>query len=131
LFVCFFLSCFFFFFLLAVGRDILILRMARFGLPLAFLERRVLLDILYTSLPDPSRVLVGKSVVSVEQEHDGSNGMTVRTHDGSSYHGDLVVGADGVHSRVRQEMWRLAELEQPGLITGQEKNCLSAMPSPP
>ncbi|KAJ0414741.1 hypothetical protein BJY00DRAFT_305362 [Aspergillus carlsbadensis] len=94
----------------------------RFGLPLAFLERRKLLDILYTSLPDHSRVLVGKGVVSVEQEHDGPNGMTVRTHDGSTYHGDLVVGADGVHSRVRREMWRLAELEGPGLITGKEKN---------
>ncbi|KAL2860081.1 hypothetical protein BJX68DRAFT_251884 [Aspergillus pseudodeflectus] len=94
----------------------------RFGLPLAFLERRVLLDILYTSLPDPSRVLVGKSVVSVEQEHDGRNGMIVQAQDGSTYHGDLVVGADGVHSRVRREMWRLAELERPGLITAQEKN---------
>ncbi|KAL3490080.1 hypothetical protein BJX62DRAFT_226170 [Aspergillus germanicus] len=94
----------------------------RFGLPLAFLERRVLLDILYTSLSDPSRVLVGKTVVSVEQEHDGRNGMTVRTDDGSSYHGDLVVGADGVHSRVRRDMWRLAELERPGFISAQEKN---------
>ncbi|KAL3454184.1 hypothetical protein BJX65DRAFT_317901 [Aspergillus insuetus] len=97
----------------------------RFGLPLAFLERRVLLDILYTSLPDPSRVFAGKSVVSVEQEHDDRNDITVRTHDGSSYHGDLVVGADGVHSRVRREMWRLAELERPGSITAQEKNCLT------
>jgi 2-polyprenyl-6-methoxyphenol hydroxylase-like FAD-dependent oxidoreductase len=100
-------------------------------LPLAFLERRILLDILYTALPDASRVLVGKSVASVDQEHDGKNGMTVRTHDGSSYHGDLVVGADGVHSRVRQEMWRLAELERPGSITAQDKNCLSPKAAPP
>ncbi|KIA75418.1 hypothetical protein HK57_00138 [Aspergillus ustus] len=96
----------------------------RFGLPLAFLERQKLLDILYTSLPDTSRVLVGKSVVSVEQEHNGRNGMSVRTNDGSVYHGDLVVGADGVHSRVRREMWRFAELKQPGHITAKEKNCL-------
>ncbi|KAL2847542.1 hypothetical protein BJY01DRAFT_234224 [Aspergillus pseudoustus] len=100
----------------------------RFGLPLAFLERRKLLDILYTSLPDTSRVLVEKSVVSVEQDPDGSTGMIVRTDDGSTYHGDLVVGADGVHSRVRREMWRLAELEQPGLISPREKNSLSSNP---
>jgi FAD dependent monooxygenase len=99
-------------------------------LPLAFLERRILLDILYTALPDASWVLAGKSVVSVEQEHDGKNGMTVRTDDGSSYHGDLVVSADGVHSRVRREMWRLAELERPGSITAKDKNCLSSMSSP-
>ncbi|KAL4760327.1 FAD-dependent oxidoreductase [Aspergillus foveolatus] len=103
----------------------------RFGLPLAFLERRKLLDILYTSLPDTSRVLVEKRVVSVEQEYDGRNSMIVRTHDGSIYHGDLVVGADGVHSRVRREMWRLAELEQPGLITAREKNSLSSKPLDP
>ncbi|KAL4884275.1 hypothetical protein BJY04DRAFT_206077 [Aspergillus karnatakaensis] len=97
----------------------------RFGLPLAFLERRRLLEILYTSLPPTSQIVVGKSVVAVEQEHDGRNGTTVRTDDGSIYHGDLVVGADGVHSRVRREMWRLAELQQPGLITEREKNAMS------
>ncbi|KAL2820628.1 hypothetical protein BJX63DRAFT_444182 [Aspergillus granulosus] len=93
----------------------------RFGLPLAFLERRKLLQILYNSLPDTSKVFVGKTVVSVEQTA-ANNTVAVHTDDGSVYEGDLVVGADGVHSRVRLEMWRLAELEQPGLITAQEKN---------
>jgi FAD dependent monooxygenase len=65
-------------------------------------------------------VLVGKTVVSIEQDKNGT--VMVRTEDGSIYHGDLVIGADGVHSRVRREMWRLAEVEQPGLITAREKN---------
>lgn len=43
------------------------------------------------------------------------------TDDGSVFTGDLVVGADGIHSRIRSEMWRLAEDIQPGMITSQEK----------
>ncbi|KAL3477319.1 hypothetical protein BJX99DRAFT_269911 [Aspergillus californicus] len=95
----------------------------RFGLPLAFLERRKLLQILFHSLPDASRVLVGQTVVSVEQDTAG-NSIAVRTKDGSLHRGDLVVGADGVHSRVRAEMWRLAELHQPGLISAREKSSM-------
>lgn len=30
----------------------------------------------------------------------------VQAEDGSSYTGEIVVGADGVHSAVRKEMWR-------------------------
>ncbi|RLL95502.1 hypothetical protein CFD26_100774 [Aspergillus turcosus] len=78
----------------------------RFGLPFAFLERRRMLRVLYDTLPDSSRVLVDKAVISVERED--SDLMRVTTRDGSVYHGNLVVGADGVHSRVRAEMWRLA-----------------------
>jgi FAD dependent monooxygenase len=79
--------------------------------------------VLYNSLQEASRVLVDKTVVSVEQ--DENNSVAVRVQDGCVYWGDLVVGADGVHSRVRSEMWRLAEVEQPGLITEREKNSQS------
>ncbi|KAL4931768.1 FAD-dependent monooxygenase spyC [Aspergillus undulatus] len=95
--------------------------LARFGLPFAFLERRKLLDILYKSLPDTSRVLLGKTLVSVEQQK-GDDCIAVRTQDGNLHRGHLVVGADGVHSRVRSEMWRLAETDQLGLISEQERN---------
>lgn len=36
------------------------------------------------------------------------NGVKVKTQDGFVYQGDFIVGADGVHSRVRQEMARHA-----------------------
>jgi FAD dependent monooxygenase len=82
---------------------------------------------LYCSLPDTSRVHVGKTVVAVDHIW-GDSGMAVRTRDGATFYGDIVVGADGVHSRVRREMWRLAEIDLPGSITEQEKDGLSVMP---
>jgi 2-polyprenyl-6-methoxyphenol hydroxylase-like FAD-dependent oxidoreductase len=93
----------------------------RFGLPFAFLERRRMLRVLYDTLSDSSRVLVDKAVVSVERED--SELMRVTTRDGSVYHGNLVVGADGVHSRVRAEMWRLANSKSPGAFPEREMSC--------
>ena len=46
---------------------------------------------------------------------------SVVTEDGSVFQGDLIVGADGVHSRIRSEMWRLADELHPGMITPQER----------
>lgn len=48
--------------------------------------------------------------------------VTVRTQDGSVYTGDIVVGADGVHSTVRQEMWRNALESNSGLFKQDEVN---------
>jgi hypothetical protein len=42
----------------------------------------------------------------------------VRCEDGSVFIGDLVVGADGVHSRTRREMQRIGNEEEPGLMDG-------------
>lgn len=41
--------------------------------------------------------------------------------DGCCYDRDLVVGADDVHSRVRSEMWKMADALRPGLITSRER----------
>nr|A0A2I6PIZ2.1 RecName: Full=FAD-dependent monooxygenase nodM; AltName: Full=Nodulisporic acid biosynthesis cluster protein M [Hypoxylon pulicicidum]AUM60051.1 FAD-dependent oxygenase [Hypoxylon pulicicidum] len=77
----------------------------RFGYPIAFLPRRRLLEILYTSYPDHSNIYTNKNVIKV-QSHD--NQVSVLTEDGNTYRGDLVVGADGVNSRVLSEIWKLA-----------------------
>ncbi|GFG08484.1 FAD-dependent urate hydroxylase [Aspergillus udagawae] len=95
----------------------------RFGLPLAFLERRQMLRVLHDTLPDLSQVLVDKAVISAERED--SDLMRVTTHDGSVYHGNLVVGADGVHSRVRAEMWRLANSQSPGVFPEHEMSSMT------
>ena len=80
-----------------------------FGYPIAFLERRKLLEILYNALPDKTKVRVQKTVSNIEQHTDeGKSGIRVQTLDGDVYEADLVVGADGVHSRTREEMWRMS-----------------------
>lgn len=49
-----------------------------------------------------TRLHFGKRVVSIVQ---GENGVIVRTADGKSYEGDILVGADGCFSAVRQSIY--------------------------
>lgn len=91
----------------------------RFGIKFACLERTQLLEILYTTLPDKSKVFTSKDVVTITPY---SAKVSVATAAGEVFEGDLVVGADGVHSLTRREMWRVADLEQPGRIPLKEKN---------
>ncbi|PGH02637.1 hypothetical protein GX51_04520 [Blastomyces parvus] len=88
----------------------------RHGYPLIFLERQLALKVFYSRL-DKSKVLVGKAVCSAALFHDG---VTVTTKDGSVYSGDIVVGCDGIHSKVRQGMVRLANEASPGYFPSNE-----------
>lgn len=60
---------------------------------------------LYDSLPEASRVKTNSAVIRVQHKEDR---VLVESADGCFYEGDLVVGADGVHSVMRSEMLRLA-----------------------
>ncbi|KAJ5578657.1 uncharacterized protein N7459_007621 [Penicillium hispanicum] len=77
----------------------------RYGYPFFWSDRKVLLQVLYDHIADKSKLLTQKRVDSVKYAEEY---VEVVTTDGSSYQGDLLVGADGIHSRVRQEMVRLA-----------------------
>lgn len=50
-------------------------------------------------------VRTSKSVTQIDEYPDF---VRVHTDGDECYEGDLVVGADGVHSRVRAEIWRIA-----------------------
>lgn len=94
-----------------------------FGYPITFLERRRLLEILYNALPDKTKVKVNKTVSDIEQYSEGGKySVRIRTLDGDVYEGDLVVGADGVHSQTRREMWRLSGSSYTGDIPFSERN---------
>ncbi|KAH8807124.1 hypothetical protein F5884DRAFT_879800 [Xylogone sp. PMI_703] len=94
----------------------------RFGYPAAMFERQKFLQSLYDQLGSKERILVNKRVVMVNHRSDS---VSVLCADGSEYVGDIVVGADGIHSIVRQEMQRYAEQVSPGLMR-QDKECITA-----
>ncbi|KAM4066344.1 FAD binding domain-containing protein [Hirsutella rhossiliensis] len=90
------------------------------GYPLSFLERQKFLEILYNKLVYKDRVHTGQTVLSIE---DLGSHVVARTAD-REYSGHLVVGADGVHSIVRAEIWNQANQAKPGAIADSEKSAL-------
>lgn len=81
----------------------------------------MLLQILHGNLKHKDRVLTKKRVTGVELT---TNGVRALTQDGSVYEGDIVVGADGIHSAVRDEMWRLGKEQSPGYFPEDENSCM-------
>ncbi|PYI08876.1 FAD/NAD(P)-binding domain-containing protein [Aspergillus sclerotiicarbonarius CBS 121057] len=81
----------------------------RHGYPPLFLDRQTVLEILYKHLGDlQDRVLISKKVTSVKQSPEK---VLVHCEDNSVFEGDIVVGADGVRSTVRQHMWDYMEAQ--------------------
>ncbi|KAH7220193.1 hypothetical protein BKA60DRAFT_596489 [Fusarium oxysporum] len=66
---------------------------------------------------DKSKILTNKRVVRTELANGGVHAVT---SDRTIIAGDILVGADGVHSTVRSEMWRLAGRLSPGLFDPNE-----------
>ncbi|KAL2862200.1 FAD-dependent oxidoreductase [Aspergillus lucknowensis] len=99
----------------------------RTGYPVAFLERRELLRVLWEAIRQRAAVLTGKKVVSIEQ---GKENAVVVCADGTRYTGDIVVGADGVHSTARTAMWQQnAEADEDDRLTAEYK-CLFGIADP-
>ena len=78
------------------------------GYKLSWMQRRELIQILYDHLQDKSKVHVFKELLIIEQL---DRGVKAITKDGATFVGDILVGADGVHSRTRKEMWKIADSE--------------------
>ncbi|KAL4900544.1 hypothetical protein BDW74DRAFT_182630 [Aspergillus multicolor] len=93
------------------------------GTDVMLLERRALLETLYVTLPDKSKVVFNKEVEKIIEQ---ATHIDVFFADGTSERGDLVIGADGVHSAVRQAMWERANSIEPGIITVDEKKSIMA-----
>ncbi len=89
----------------------------RFGAPYWMVHRgdfhRVLLDAVRAA--SPAAIRAGCACVGFEQSGDR---VTLHLADGEPVSGDLLIGADGVHSRVRQQMFGQGSSRTAAQFTG-------------
>ena len=71
---------------------------AEFGAPYYHFHRGDLAALLAAALP-PERAHAAHRLVALEKQHDG---VIARFENGATAHVDVLVGADGIHSRVRE-----------------------------
>ncbi|KAF9996883.1 hypothetical protein BGZ80_010356 [Entomortierella chlamydospora] len=70
-------------------------------------SRAVLYDVLLEQVP-AEKVIRGKKVLSTSQDE---NGVSIKCSDGTTAEGDILVGADGAYSAVRQTMYEKLKAE--------------------
>ncbi|KAG0062483.1 hypothetical protein BGZ89_010621 [Linnemannia elongata] len=73
----------------------------RFGAETRLLPRPKLYDLFHRQVPK-ERIHMSKKILSTTQ---GGNGILIRCSDGTEYEGDILVGADGAHSAIRQNLY--------------------------
>ncbi|KAF9128796.1 hypothetical protein BGW39_004754 [Mortierella sp. 14UC] len=73
----------------------------RYGGENRIIARPTLYDLFLRQIPR-ERIHFGKKILSTQQ---GGNGVIIRCSDRSEYEGDILVGADGAHSAVRQNLY--------------------------
>lgn len=93
----------------------------RLGYRMWFMDRQHILKGLYDSLLDKSKIHTSNEFFKIEELDEG---VRVALKDGSTIYGDILVGADGVHSRTRTEMWCIADMEGTDYDAAQLKKCM-------
>ncbi|KAF9953924.1 hypothetical protein BGZ70_000061 [Mortierella alpina] len=78
-----------------------------------------LYDLLLSRIPK-EKLFLGKKLLSLQQNELG---VMIRLADNSSFHGDILVGADGSYSGVRQSLYK--ELQKKGMLPTSDGKQLS------
>jgi salicylate hydroxylase len=73
----------------------------RYGAPYYHFHRADLIALLAQAF-GPRDIKLGRRLIGVEQDAEG---VTAHFHDGASERGDLLIGADGIHSQVRERLF--------------------------
>lgn len=77
-----------------------------------FIDRRIYLQNLYNGLNESSKSKIHEHE-GLESFTEHENGVTLRTDKGNVIEGSIIVGADGVHSHVRQQTAKLLKMIDP------------------
>ncbi|KAK3839488.1 MAG: hypothetical protein JOS17DRAFT_798953 [Linnemannia elongata] len=72
--------------------------------------RPQLYDMLFRQIPS-NKIHMSKKILSFQQNHEG---VMLRFSDNTTIHGDILVGADGAHSAIRQHLYKT--LDKQGLL---------------
>ncbi|KAF9117008.1 hypothetical protein BGX27_007062 [Mortierella sp. AM989] len=83
-------------------------------------SRPELYDLLLSQI-DPDKIHFGKKLVSIENLASG--GVKIHCADSSSYTGDILVGADGAHSAVRQCLYK--DMEEKGILPTSDSQAMT------
>lgn len=75
------------------------------GYPHIVFPRPEFYNLLMSRVPR-EKIHFSKKVMSLEQNKEG---VMIRCADGTTYHGDILVGADGAYSAVRQSLYKRLE----------------------
>jgi salicylate hydroxylase len=73
----------------------------RYGAPYYHFHRADLIALLAEAF-GPKEIKLGRRLVDIEQDE---RGVTAHFQDGRSERGDLLIGADGIHSQVRERLF--------------------------
>ncbi|KAF9088856.1 hypothetical protein BGX29_011689 [Mortierella sp. GBA35] len=81
---------------------------ATIGYDSVLFARPALYDMLFKRIP-PHKINMSKKIFSFQQNHEG---VMLRFSDNTTFHGDILVGADGANSSVRHNLYKAMEKQR-------------------